>query len=247
VEIDETTGVLKRDGVAGKINPYDLFAIETGLWVRERTGGSVTALSMGPLQAEQIIREAYAMGVDDGCLVSDRRFAGADVLATSYTLSQAIVVLGGFDLVVCGRQTTDGDTAQVGPALAEQLGIVHASGVKAISRVEPRGITVEQDLSESTQTVYLSFPCLIAVEKDILQPRLPSYKRKLATEGRPVRILTLDDLYDTDASHYGLDGSATKVERIFPPEPSRAQTVFEGGGEELSRRLFCILKAGKYI
>ena len=116
VEVDEQTGALKRDGVDSKLNPYDLYAIETALRIREKTGGSVTALTMGPLQAEAVIREAYMMGVDEGFLISDKKFAGADVLATSYTLFMGIKTIGEFDIVVCGKQTTDGDTGQVGPA-----------------------------------------------------------------------------------------------------------------------------------
>jgi len=247
VEIDEATGVLKRDGVESKINPYDLYAIETALWAKEKTNGSVTVITMGPPQAEQIIKEAYMMGVDNGCLVSDRRFAGADVLATSYTLSQAIKVFGEFDLIICGKQTTDGDTAQVGPALAELLGIVHVAWVKSIDNIDQSGIIVEQDLSDSTETVYLSYPCLITVEKGIMQPRLPSYKKKLEATNKPVKVLKLDDFDDKDPENYGLNGSATKVERIFPPESYVEQIIIEGNAEELADKLIGLMKAKKFI
>ena len=121
VEIDETTGVLKRDGAEAKINPYDLYALETALRLKEKTGGTVTAVTMGPDQAIDMMKESYMMGVDDAYIFSDRTFAGADVLATSYTLAQGIKAMGDFDIIVCGKQTTDGDTAQVGPAIAEYL------------------------------------------------------------------------------------------------------------------------------
>ena len=136
VQVDEQTGVLKRDGVASKMNPYDLYALETALRLRQAHGGKVAVGTMGPPQAQAVIREAYMMGADEGYVFSDRRLGGADVLATSYTLSQAIRSVGDFDLILCGKQTTDGDTAQVGRAIAEHLGIPHAAWV---SRLEADG------------------------------------------------------------------------------------------------------------
>ena len=127
VDIDPETGAMKRMSGATRTNPYDLFALETALRIREQQGGTVTVLTMGPPQAEEMMRDAYTMGADDAVILSDRKFAGADVLATSYALSQAIQVLGGADLILCGRQTTDGDTAQVGPAIAEHLHMPHAA------------------------------------------------------------------------------------------------------------------------
>ena len=123
VEVDPVTGVLKRDGAASKMNPYDLYALETAFRIREEVGGSVHVISMGPPQAQQVIREAFAMGADGGTLLSDRKFGGADVLATSYTLAQGIKSCGDFDLILCGKQTTDGDTAQVGPEIS--LSLIH--------------------------------------------------------------------------------------------------------------------------
>lgn len=130
VEVDPVTGVLKRDGIDSKMNPYDLYALETALRIREEKGGTIKVLSMGPPQALSVIKEAYSMGVDDGVLLSDRKFGGADVLATSYTLSQGVRKMGDFDLIICGKQTTDGDTAQVGAEIAEYLGIPHAANIE---------------------------------------------------------------------------------------------------------------------
>lgn len=121
VEVDPVTGVLKRDGVDSKMNPYDLYALETAFQIKEQKGGTIKVISMGPPQATEIIKEAYMMGADEGALITDRKFAGADVLATSYTISQGIKKLGSFDLILCGKQTTDGDTAQVGPELAVKM------------------------------------------------------------------------------------------------------------------------------
>jgi electron transfer flavoprotein beta subunit len=202
---------------------------------------------MGPPQAESIIREAYMMGVDEGYILSDRAFAGADVLATSYTLSQGIRSIGSFDLIICGKQTTDGDTAQVGPAIAEYLDIPHVAWVSTINKVDNEKITVEQDLSESVESVELHYPCLITVEKDIVQPRLPSYKRKLETSDKPVKMLTFQDFPDQDENKYGLKGSPTQVEKIFPPESNTERILFEGSPDELANKCYDTLKRLKFI
>ncbi len=142
VEVDEKTGVLKRDGVDSKMNPYDLYALETALRIKEKKGGHIKVISMGPPQAKAVIKEAYSMGADEGTLVSDRKFAGADVLATSYTLSQGVKKCGDFHIILCGKQTTDGDTAQVGPEMAEYLGISHVANVRRILDVNDDFIKV---------------------------------------------------------------------------------------------------------
>jgi len=247
VEIDPKTGVLKRDGVEAKMNPYDLYALETALRIGGQLDATITALTMGPPQAEAVLREAFMMGVDEGVLLSDRRFGGADVLATSYTLSQGIRTIGGADLIVCGKQTTDGDTAQVGSELAEFLDIPHATGVLRLLEVTETGLVADLDLPLQIETVRIPCPCLVTVEKGIYEPRLPSFKRKLATADRPIRILTLDDLADNDPMHYGLNGSPTQVQRIFPPENHRSQERWEGDYAELAERLFHRLDEQKFL
>jgi electron transfer flavoprotein beta subunit len=247
VEVDENTGVLKRDGVESKMNPYDLYAVETGVRMKEKLGGTVTVVTMGPLQAEAIIKEAYMMGADKGYIFSDKKFAGADVLATSYTLSQGIRVIGDFDLIICGKQTTDGDTAQVGPAIAEYLGIPHVTWVKAIEEMDNEKIVVEQDMADSYEVVELHYPCLITVEKDIYQPRLPSYRRKLQTMNIPVTIIGFEDFADQDDSKYGLNGSPTQVEKIFPPVVDVEQVLWKGKTENLASNMFDMLKEAKFV
>ena len=247
VEIDPATGVLKRDGVASKMNPYDLYALETALRLKAQTGAEITVLTMGPPQAEAVIREAYMMGVDSGVILSDRRFGGADVLATSYTLSQGVKAAGGADLIICGKQTTDGDTAQVGAELAEFLGIPHVAGVIRIREVSAAELTADVDLSMHVGTMKLGFPCLITVEKGIYEPRLPSFRRKLATADRPVKKITLDDLEDRDPRHYGLNGSPTQVKRIFPPESSSTHEMWTGEADELAEKLFRRLDERKFL
>lgn len=247
VEVDEKTGVLKRDGIESKMNSYDLYALETALWIKEKLGGSITVVTMGPLQAESIIKEAYMMGADEGYIFSDRKFAGADVLATSYTLSQGIRAIGNFDIILCGKQTTDGDTAQVGPALAEYLGMPHVAWVKSIESITGKSIIVAQDMADSTEIVELIYPCLITVEKDIMQPRLPSFRKKLLTSEWAVNIMSLEDFADKDENKYGLSGSATRVERIFPPESNTSQIIWEDESEELAEKMFITMEELKFL
>lgn len=247
VEVDPVTGVLKRDGVESKMNPYDLFALETALRLKETYGGTVKVISMGPPQASQIIREAYAMGADDGILMSDRRFAGADVLATSYTLSQGIREAGEFDLILCGKQTTDGDTAQVGPEIAEYLKIPSVSNVKSVVSVDEDTIMVEMDMAHTVEITKVRFPCLLAVEKDIFTPRLPSYVRMRATKAKEIKYIGFSDLEDQDEKKYGLNGSPTQVQRIFPPESNSRRELWHDPEEVLADKLFKKLKEEKFI
>ncbi len=247
VDIDEKTGVLKREGIDSKMNPYDLYAIETALRLKAEQGAKVNVLTMGPPQAEAVIREAYMMGADKGFLMTDKKFAGADVLATAYALSQGIRTLGDSDLLICGKMTTDGDTAQVGPEIAEYLQIPHVANVRRIHEINEKAIVVEMNMAESVEIQEVQLPCLITVEKDIYPPRLPSFKLKLKTAGRPVKNVTFKDLKDRNEMHYGLNGSPTQVLRIFPPEPNKTNEHWEGSGEALSKRLAEKLHELKFI
>ncbi|MDT3843034.1 MAG: electron transfer flavoprotein subunit beta/FixA family protein [Bacillota bacterium] len=254
VEIDPESGAMKRSSDNTRTNPYDYFALEAALEIRDREkeeygkDSAVTVITMGPPSAEEMMKDAYAMGADQAVILSDRKFAGADVLATSFTLSQGIQAEGGCDLILCGRQTTDGDTAQVGPALAEHLGIPHAAWVREIIDVTEKDITVRQDFAGVTQISRIPFPCLITVDKDMCVPRLPSYRRKRETADRPVRILSFQDLPVRDLTRYGLIGSPTSVERMFAPPAARGQEYIEGAdGAEKARRMLDILRKEKLI
>ena len=247
VDIDPETGAMKRLSGDTRTNPYDLFALEAALLLREKLGGTVTVITMGPPQAEEMMRDAYTMGADDAVILSDRKFAGADVLATSYALSQGIQVLGGADLIVCGKQTTDGDTAQVGPAIAEHLGIPHAAWVSEIVDADETCIRVRQDLVSVSQVSEIPYPCLITVDKDMCVPRLPSYLLKKATADRPVHIMSFADMPDQDLSRYGLVGSPTSVERMFAPPEIEKQVYLEGNAKEKTDSLFSILTGKKII
>lgn len=247
VEVDPVTGILKRDGVEGKVNPYDLYALELALSLCERYGGEVKTISMGPPKAKDVILETIYMGAVGGCLVSDRRFAGADVLATSYTLSQAIRCMGVFDLIVCGKQTTDGDTAQVGAELAEFLQIPHASNVMKVLDIDKDSITVKVNMEHHIVTERIRLPCLICADSDINTPRLPSYKRKRMLADFAVKTVTIDGFEDKDDKHYGISGSPTQVERIFQPDKNLSKQLICGSGQELADKLFDILSEKKFI
>lgn len=247
VEVDSITGVLKRDGIDSKMNPYDLYALETALKIKEHTGGVIKVISMGPPQAKEVIKEAFTMGADEGMLLSDRKFAGADVLATSYTLSQGVRKMGNVDLIICGKQTTDGDTAQVGPEMAECLGIPHVANVRKIVDLKEKSIIVEMDMPNTIEIAEIKFPCLITVEKDIFQPRLPSYRRKLQTKDKEIEMVGFKDFDDQNEKRYGLNGSPTQVERIFPPAVNTDREMWNGNSEELTNKIASKLKSLKFV
>jgi electron transfer flavoprotein beta subunit len=247
VEVDPVTGVLKRDGVDSKMNPYDLYAIETALSLVEKYGGKVDAITMGPPQAKSVIMEAICMGADGGAILSDRKFAGADVLATAYTISQGIKKMGEYDIIFCGKQTTDGDTAQVGAEVSEFLGLPNVSNVLSVDEVKDGKVILTASLDEKNITMSVKTPCLISVDGDINSPRLPSYKRKKTVSEDMVKMFTFADFIDRDANHYGLNGSATQVERIFPPEKNVEKHSIGGNAEEQTQGLFELLRAQKLI
>ncbi|MGL6200731.1 MAG: electron transfer flavoprotein subunit beta/FixA family protein [Lachnospiraceae bacterium] len=247
VEVDPESGTLNRLGADTKTNPYDLFALETALQIRQKEGGSVTVLTMGPKQAESMMRDALMCGADEAVILSDRKFAGSDVLASSYTIAQGISVLGGADLIICGKQTTDGDTAQIGPAIAEHLNLPHAAWVRKIENIESDGITLLQDLGDVTQTSKLKFPCLITVDKDSVVPRLPSYLMKEKAKEKEIRYISFDDLPDQNLSRYGLIGSPTTVERMFAPEAKTGQTWIDGSADAKAKTLTDELSRQRYF
>ena len=247
VDIDPVTGTLKRDGVSSKMNPYDLFALECALELAEQNGGSVKTLSMGPPQAKAVLEESLCMGADEGLLLSDRAFGGADVLATSYCLSLGVKKFGDFDLVLCGKQTTDGDTAQVGPELAERLGIDHAANVLKIDAIDDKFVTVTIDLDGIEQTQKMALPCLLTLEKDANSPRLPSYLKKKAIRPEQISICSSKDFPDANMGMLGLKGSPTQVERIFPPAVNTEQSKLSGTPDELACQLRDLLVAEKFI
>ena len=247
VEVDPKTGVLIRNGMDNKINPYDLYALETAFTLAESYGGRVECITMGPPQAKAIINEAVCMGAECGTVLTDRKFAGADVLATAYTLSQGVRKCGKFDIIICGKQTTDGDTAQVGAELSEYLGIPNISNVLSVEAMSGDSLTVTASLDEAIVTQRVKMPCLISVDGDINTPRLPSYKVKKAIGDDKVKLLTFEDFDDQNSQNYGLSGSATQVERIFPPEKNNDKENITGTAAEQTDKLFAVLSGKKMI
>lgn len=247
VEVDPVTGVLKRSGIASKINPYDLYAIETALSLTERFGGTVETLTMGPPQAKAVIQETVCMGAQSGTVLTDRKFAGADVLATAYTLSQGVRKCGDYDLILCGKQTTDGDTAQVGAELSEYLGIPNISNVLSVDDYQDGKLQLTASLDDQIVTLEATLPCLISVDGDINTPRLPSYKIRKTLTDDSVKFLTFADFEDQNADHYGLSGSATQVERIFPPEKLSEKHTVEGDADTQAEALYGLLLEKKML
>ena len=245
VAMDPEKGVLRRAEVAGKLNPFDLYALEAAVRIKEKLSGRVTAITMGPPQAEEVIRESFLMGADRGVLLSDPAFAGADTLATAFTLARGIGRLDSPELIICGVQTTEGDTGQVGPGVAEFLGLPHVSYVRAIRKATREGLVMEQDLGDQVAVVSLPYPCLITVDKGIGQPRLPSFRRFLETKDYPVITWGYKELSGGDEVYFGLEGSPTQVERIFPPKVEREHVVFTDG--DLARQLYQKLLELKFV
>jgi electron transfer flavoprotein beta subunit len=241
IRLDPVTHNLLREGVKSIINPFDLYALEEGLRVRERHGGEVIVLSMGPPQAEAALREALTYGADQGVLLSDRAFAGADTWATAYTLAAAVRRLGGADLIFCGKQAIDGDTAQVGPELAAFLDIPHVAWARQLTFTPPDRLQVERLLDHGYDLVEVELPALITVVKEINEPRLPSFKAKLRAKSAVVPVLSLADL-DLAADQVGFQGSFTRVVHIFPPPPRGNREMLQGSPEEMAAALWSRLQ-----
>ena len=247
VEVDPVTGVLKRSGVLSKINPYDLYSIETALSFAERFGGTVDCITMGPPQAKAVIEEAICMGVRGGTVLSDRKFAGADVLATAHTLAQGIRKCGTYDVILCGKQTTDGDTAQVGAELAEYMNIPNVANVLSVDGCQDGKLQLTVGLDEKIVSLEIAMPCLISMESDVNTPRLPSYRIKKTLTEDAVNFLSFADFEDQDPNHYGLSGSATQVERIFPPEKTANKETILGDSETQAKALLDLLHDRKML
>ena len=224
VKMDPVTGTVIRAGIETVVNPLDLYALEAALQLKERYGGSVTAVSMGPPQAIRVLKEAVAMGCDGAALVSDKKFGGADTHATSYTLSQAVRAIGAFDLIITGERATDGDTAQVGPGIAAWLDLPLATYVAKITEVRDRRIQVERLVEEGYQILCAPLPCLISVVKEAATPRLPTLDGKIRSMGLQYPVYSTENL-DLSAGYLGLKGSPTKVVKINTPKITRSGTI----------------------
>ncbi len=240
VRINPETNTLVREGVPSMVNPHDLYAVEEAIRIKEKHGGKVTTISMGPPQAEEVLREAISMGTDDAVLLTDLAFAGADTWATALTLATAIRKLG-FDLVICGKQAIDGDTAQVGPELAEFLGIPSVTFVSKVEELNDRQLRVRRMMEEGYQVVETSLPCLFTVLKEINEPRIPSLRGKLRAKSTEMEVWSSSHLA-IDPSKVGLEGSPTRVIRIFTPTKKRNVKLFTGDPSDCVKNLLEGLK-----
>jgi electron transfer flavoprotein beta subunit len=241
VRIDPATNTLIREGVQSIINPFDMYAIEEGVRLKEKFNGKVTVITMGPPQADAALREAISMGCDEGVLVSDRAFAGSDTLATGYTLAMAVRKIKDFDIILCGKQASDGDTAQVGPGIATQLDIPQVTYVKKIEDIKDNHATVERMTEEGFEIIKASLPCLLTVVKEINEPRIPSLKGRMKAKKAEILSWKAIDL-DLEEEKLGLKGSPTWVSKIFTPPPRPKGQIFEGDGEDTTTKLVDALK-----
>ncbi len=245
VRINPETGTLIREGVPSIINPYDMHAIEAAVQIKEATGAKVTVLTMGPPQADVALRDAIAMGADEAVLISDRAFAGSDTWATSYTLSQALRKLSP-DIIMCGKQAIDGDTAQVGPEVADMLDIPHVAYVRKVVAVEEGKIMVQRLMDDGYDVVASTMPVLLTVVKELNIPRLPSLKGKMAAKKAVIPKWSAADI-EAIPENLGLTGSPTKVKNIFAPEMRTDREMIEGGSvEEKVETLIAKLKELKW-
>lgn len=242
VRLDPKTNTLAREGVESIMNPYDRHALEEAVAIKELQGGTVTVLTMGPPQAEAVLREAIACGADEGVLISDRAFAGADTWATSYTLAKAVQSLGNFDLILCGKQAIDGDTAQVGPGLACRLQVPFATCVQKTRFVSAESIEVERMMDDGFDVLRLPLPALMTVVKDINEPRVASLKGKMKAKKAEIRTYSAADI-GADPQCIGLAGSPTQVVRVFSPEPRGDRQIFSGSVDEQVDQLVACLRA----
>ena len=217
VKIDPETNTLVRSGVPSIVNPFDKNALEAAVQLKEQYGGTVTVVTMGPPQAKDALKECLSVGADKAYLVSDRAFGGSDTLATSYTLAAAIKKIGKFDLIICGKQAIDGDTAQVGPEMAEHIGIPQVTYVSKIEKVEGEKIVVEKEQDDGHEVIETTMPAVLTVVKSINEPRYPTIKSKMAAGKAEIGVLTVNDV-DVDMNKLGLKGSATQVKKIFSPK-----------------------------
>ncbi|MFC1944033.1 electron transfer flavoprotein subunit beta/FixA family protein [Chloroflexota bacterium] len=236
VKIDPQTNTLVREGVESIVNPFDTYALEEGIRLKERFGGKVSVISMGPPQAEVSLREAISLGADEAILISDRAFAGSDTLATSYVLSRAVEKIGDCDLVICGRQSIDGDTGQVGPGLAQRLGVPFVSYVSNVEEVGEGHMRVRRMIEEGHEVIGSPLPAVISVTKEINVPRLPSLRGMTRAKSTQVAVWSAEDI-NAETDMVGVAGSPTRVIKIFFPQRERKSEMLQGSPEEQAEAL----------
>jgi len=236
IKIDPETNTLVREGVKSIVNPFDAYALEEAVRIRERCGGRVIAITMGPPQAEEALRETVTLGADEAILLSDRAFAGSDTLATSYTLSKAIAGISDCDLIICGRQTLDGDTGQVGPELAERLQIPFVAYVSKVEELSEGYLRVQRMVEEGYEVIETTLPAVITVVKEINVPRLPSLRGMAKAKSVEIPVWTAQEI-GIDENKVGSAGSPTWVVKVFFPRREINSEMLQGSPEEQVEQL----------
>jgi len=241
VKINPETNTLIREGVESIINPFDMYAIEEAVRLKEGFGGKITVITMGPPQAESALREAIAMGADEAVLICDHAFAGSDTWATSFTLASAIKKIGDYNLIICGKQASDGDTAQVGPGISVHLDIPQVTYVKKIEEITDKKARVERMTEEGYEVIEAPLPLLISVVKEINEPRIPSLRGMMKAKKAEIKSLSAKDIA-VDSEQVGLKGSPTQVVKIFTPVPRKGGQVLQGDTADVVNKLAELLK-----
>jgi electron transfer flavoprotein beta subunit len=247
VKIDKATNTLVREGVPSIINPFDENAIETAVSLKEKYGARVIVISMGPPQAEEALKKAWAMGADEVILISDRAFAGSDTWATSYVLSKTIEKINSYDLIIFGKQAIDGDTAQVGPGVAELLNLPQITYVSEIEYIkEDKAVKVKREIEDGYEMIESKLPAVMTVLKEVNEPRYPSFKKLIQVKKMAVEKWGASQI-DTEENNIGLDGSPTKVVKIFNPPPKGSSEIFNGPAKDMVQKLYKEIKNKKII
>ena len=241
IKINYETNTLIREGVPSIVNPFDAYALEVAVRLKEKHGGTVTVLSMGPEQAKAALKECLSVGADTAYLLSDRAFGGSDTLATSYILASAIQSLGKFDLIMCGKQAIDGDTAQVGPEIAEHLDMPQVTYTLDADVTEECKVIVKKETETGYEMVETQTPALLTVVKTEFEPRMASVKAKIAANRKPIHVITSQDI-TIDLTRAGLKGSPTKVKKTYtPPMKGDSVVIKEETAKESVDKLIAIL------
>lgn len=246
VKIDPVKGTLIREGVPSIVNPFDEYAIEAALKIKAQNGAKITVITMGPPQASEALRKCIAMGADEAVLVCDRAFAGSDTWSTSYTMAKAIEKLGNYDLILCGKQAIDGDTAQVGPGIAEHLGISQVTYVQIVRETWEDKVEVERGVESGYEIIETRLPAVLTIDKNATPPRIPSMMGTMKGLKAQIRNLTAADL-DLEEGRYGMDGSPTKVRKTFTPAPRKGGHIIEGEMDDALKELVAALREEKII
>lgn len=231
VNMDPVTNTIIREGIESVINPFDTYAVEEAIRIKSKLGGSIATISMGIPTVDELLRDTLALGADEALLLTDRAFAGADTLATAYTLAQGVKKLAPFDLIICGKQATDGDTAQVGPSLAVQLDIPHATDISHIESIDEKRIVCRRLTDDGYELLEIDLPALITVVKEINIPRLPSIAGIRASKNAAITKIGVKDI-TVDESRLGLKGSPTQVVKTFIPSHAVESEIIKGKPQE---------------